>query len=69
MAMYANREDALSQLLIPIVWDMSSSIRARQNLVTARHNAVHDVYPFLKKKEKAQADAWFANESHSDLWE
>ena len=63
------REDALAELLRPITWDWSSSIRARQNLVVKRHDQVRTAYPFMSDDEKAKADKWSAEESHSGLWD
>lgn len=64
-----SREDALKELLKPIKWSWSSSIYARQNLVSKRHAAVDNVYPFLTDEEKQLADAWFEKESYSGLWD
>ena len=64
-----NRKEKLDQLLRPIEWDWSSSVRARQNLVSLRHAAVANVYPFLDAEERKRADEWRVNESHSDLWD
>jgi hypothetical protein len=63
------REKALAKLLQPITWNWSSPIRARQELVYRKRDDVRTIYPFLTTEEKIQADKWFKEESHSDLWE
>jgi len=63
------RKEALDQLLKPILWDWSSSIQARKNLVIARHNAIAQVIPFLTDDEVAQAQDWCKREAHSGLWD
>jgi hypothetical protein len=64
-----SRKVALEELLLPIRWSMSSSVRARQNLVMERHKAVAIAYPFFNDKEREQADAWIASEIYSGLWD
>jgi hypothetical protein len=63
------REEALAKHLKPITWHSSSSIRARQNLVTSRFETLQIIYPFLRTEEKAQVDTWRINNSHSGLWD
>ncbi|USV40924.1 hypothetical protein [Xanthomonas phage BUDD] len=64
-----NREEYLDKLLAPILWDWSSSIRARQNLVYSRHDLVRAAYPLMTEEEQARAKKWFKEESHSGLWD
>jgi hypothetical protein len=63
------QEQVLQSLLQPIKWNWSSSIRARQNLVIRRRQAVRNVYPFLTADQKKRADTWFKEEAHSGLWD
>ena len=63
------REKALNNLLQPITWNWGSSIKARQDLVSKRFNDVRTAYPFLTDDEKAKADKWKKDESHSGLWD
>ena len=65
----AAREKALAKLLEPIEWNMGSSVRSRQALVTARQREVALVMPFLTDPEKAQARAWQKKEAHEGLWD
>ena len=64
-----SRELALQILLLPIEWNWSSSISARQNLVLARRRDVAISYPFMNDEEKAKADKWFKEEEHGGLWD
>lgn len=64
-----DRQKALYDLLRPIRWDWSSSVRARQNVVLSRHRLVRAAYPFMDDVERAQADEWFKAEAHGGLWE
>jgi hypothetical protein len=64
-----NREETLAQLLRPIEWSWSSSVRARQNMVVERRKAVANAYPFLDTSERERADLWLKKEKHSDLWD
>jgi hypothetical protein len=63
------RGEALDKLLEPIVWSMSSSIRARQNLVHSRFDAVAKVEPFLNEEELKRVEKWRKKEKHSGLWD
>lgn len=63
------RGEALDKLLVPITWPMSSSIRARQNLVTSRFAAVAAVEPFLNEEELKRVAKWRKKEQHSGLWD
>ncbi|WEM34233.1 hypothetical protein [Xanthomonas phage X1] len=63
------REEYINQLLRPILWDWSSSIRARQNLVCKRHGLVNAAYPLMTESEQERAKQWFKDESHSGLWD
>ena len=63
------RQEAMTNLLRPIKWDLSSNISARQNLVCNRHEEVRTVYPFMSDDEKKRADKWFIDEDHSELWD
>jgi hypothetical protein len=67
--MDSSREAAIKHLLRPIKWDWSSSIRARQNLVSARHIEVTSDRPLLTAEERARADAWAKAEAHAGLWD
>lgn len=60
---------ALNKLLQPIVWDWSSSIRARQNLVCSRHEKVRLVIPFLSGEDLERANNWLSENKHSGLWD
>lgn len=64
-----DRNTALEKLLQPIRWDLSSSIRARQNLVESRHKAVNQVIPFLFEDELVQVNKWIKENKHSGLWD
>jgi hypothetical protein len=64
-----SREVALHILLLPIEWNWSSSIGARQNLVLSRRRDVAVSYPFMNDEEKAKADKWFKEEEHGGLWD
>lgn len=64
-----NRKDALEELLQPITWCPSSSIRSRQELVVSKRRKVLLVLPFLNKKEQTKALLWLHEERHSDLWD
>ena len=61
--------EALDKLLQPIIWDWSSSIRARQNLVCSRRDKVRLVLPFLTGNDLDRADKWLAENKHSGLWD
>lgn len=61
--------EALDKLLQPIVWDYSSSIRARQNLVCSRHDKVKLVLPFLTGNDLQRALKWLCENKHSGLWD
>lgn len=63
------RAVTLANLLRPIQWSVSSSVRARQNEVSRIHVIVNNVYYFMLPWEKALADEWCKLEAHSDLWE
>ena len=63
------REEALGRLLTPITWPASSSIRARQNLVTACFTKVNAVVPFLNESELKRVEKWKAKNKHSGLWD
>lgn len=63
------REEALDKLLVPIIWSMSSSIRARQNLVASRFSDVNAVVPFLNESEMKRVTEWKKQNNHSGLWD
>lgn len=63
-----SQEEKLNELLQPIPWDWSSSIRARQNLVTERRSAVLNVLPFLTGEQLERATEWLDENKHSGLW-
>lgn len=69
LRMPTERESRLDQLLLPIKWSMSSSVRERQNYVAARHQEVRAVMPFLTDEEKERAKAWTAANLHPGLWD
>ena len=64
-----DREEALRELLSPIVWDWSTNITHRKELVSSRRLTVATVFPFLYDEEKIRAKKWEREESHSELWE
>lgn len=64
-----NKEQHLKQLLRPITWGLSSSIKSRQNHVNERHREVSLVYKFLSEEGKKLCDDWFEKESHEGLWD
>jgi hypothetical protein len=63
------RTRALFKALKPIQWDWSSSIRARQNLVTERFRTVNTILPFLTKTEKKLVKEWKKENNSSELWD
>lgn len=65
----AKRSEVFSRLIEPIKLDYTSSIRARQNGVSSRHEKLLFVYPFLNDEEKALADQWFKDNKFSGLWD
>ena len=67
--MNMDRKTHLDQLLRPIKWHPSSSLRSRQNLVCQRHHDVGVILPFLTQEEIERAKQWSREEAHSGLWE
>ncbi len=65
----SEKDRVLNKMLEPIVWDWSSSITARQNLVSYRHRQVRLVLPFLYGEDLDRAKKWLEEERHSDLWD
>lgn len=63
------RRKKLDALLAPIEWNWESSIRARQNYVGIRRNAVATALPFLTDEELARAYEWLEKERHEGLWD
>lgn len=63
------RNEALNNLLKPIIWDWSSSVKYRKWLVTMRRDAVKLIYPFLTTEEKYLANKWLMEESYHELWD
>lgn len=64
-----NKNESLDNLLEPIIWDWSSSIRARQNLVCTRHDKVSLILPFLSGEDLDRANKWIKDNKHSGLWD
>ena len=59
----------LHNLLRPIVWNWSSSISSRQDLVGKRREKVLILKPFLRGTMLSLVDEWLEKERHSGLWD
>lgn len=63
------RDKALRDLLRPIRYEFHNSDSSKRNIVVKRHQLVRAAYPFMNEEEQAQADTWFKQEQHKELWD
>ena len=63
------REKALRDLLRPIRYEFNNSPSSKRNIVVKRHQLVRAAYPFMDQEERDQADIWFKQETHKELWD
>jgi hypothetical protein len=63
------RNEALEQLLQPIIWPEWLTNEYVKGKVFYRLQQIRLVYPFLSDAEKLRADVWLETEQHLELWD